>query len=130
MLPCKRAPIKFQSNGSQQAIHTVFVYAEYDASKTMHATRYVICQLEVGVIACEKLYAFYAQNQARTTGFHVTILMYEMHKDENYQVGTLEMLELQNHRDIWTKEYNYCNHNERLSKSDTNLIKISTIYFI
>lgn len=25
-------------------------------------TRYVICQLEAGVIACERLYAFYAQN--------------------------------------------------------------------
>lgn len=62
MLSCKRAPIKFQSNGSQQAIHTVFVYAEYGARQcTRHTIRY-IGQLEAGVIACERLYAFYAQN--------------------------------------------------------------------
>jgi len=62
-----RVPIKFQSNGSQRAIHTMFSYTRSDTPcKTMHATLYVICQLEAGLIAYERLCAFYARNSART----------------------------------------------------------------
>lgn len=86
MLPCKRAPIKFQSNGSQQAIHTVFVYARYGARQyTRHTIRYMPirgwgnCLREVVRFLCAKLGTYVC-----TTYHIITILMYEICEGKNY----------------------------------------------